>query len=139
MASAIKLTLRGLADAIIALKLPSVAEVYPAPPESENTADLPSMWPTLPSLATNDSPFACDVMTKDVTMGIVIAVEPNGQSAQDARFNLAIKLGDELRTALDGLKYSLFSDYTINVSTSIDVAGTGYWGIVAEYTARNDE
>ena len=132
-----KLTLRGMVDAIISLDLVSVKKVYNAPPESNNTADLPALWPMLPSIATNDREIACVNTQNEITVSMMIAVQPYGQDVQSGRFDLAIKLGDELRDALDAWNYSLWVDYDISVSSDIVGSATGYWGIVANITARN--
>ena len=137
MANAQILTLRGMVDAIIALDIPSVRRVFPAPPENVSTADLPAMWPALPSIATNDREIFCKATTEDIAMSLFVAVEPYGQDTQANRFDLAIALGDELRTAFNAWEYSLWLDYDIAVTTAQVVAQTGYWGIIAELTARN--
>lgn len=139
------LTMRGMVDAIIAIDLKSVEVVYNAPPESVATPDLPALWPSLPSVASNDAVLVCDGFTGDVTMDIVIAVEPYGQDEQEVRFDFAIQLGDELRAALSTTSYqpvwdySFHTDYEISVVTDINVGDSWYWGIRATVTARNAE
>ena len=132
-----KLTLRGMVDAIIAIDLDNVAQVYSSPPESVATADLPCLYPDLLTIGTNERIFNCDGMTEDVTAILVIAVEPFGQDTQQARFDLSVLLADELRDAFADWDYSLFIDYTVDMVADIVISQKGYWGVRATITATN--
>jgi hypothetical protein len=76
-------------------------------------------------------------LSKTRGIGFVICVEPVGQETQAVNYGKLAALMDNLETVLDAMTIANFIEYEITTTTEFAVAGTNYWSIVAEISARS--
>lgn len=121
---------------INALTVTGVKRKYTSPPNRLSTADLPAMYPRLPSGA--EGPVTADGqgMWPTLTAEIVIVVEPVGQNLQPTNFAAAVTMLDNLSIALRSAQLAksktrwTMRQQIVNYGTE-----TNYWTLVASVTA----
>lgn len=82
------------------MSVTGVTRVYTEPPRSLNTADLPAMWPQLPTAENSSVTLTHASGLRQATVDLIIAVEPYQQSTNNANFSATITLLDNIETAL---------------------------------------
>jgi len=116
---------------------------YDQPPAALNTADLPCAFPLLPSSELGDTLLSCVARNKRRSMQFAVVFEAAGQGTIAQNYALIAGHMDNLEAALDGLAVhgggttANWVDYTLTTGTVMDVAGTEYWAVVADITARD--
>ena len=121
--------------ALARLTVTGVERYYTHPPTSLSTADLPAMWPGLPS---GDEPmltFKTKGGWPEMTCELTIAVEPVAQDRQSANYTNMITAMDNLSTALRAATFGRGPiTWTITGNAQVSVAGTTYWAVIATVT-----
>jgi len=129
--------------ALQAMTVTGVTRHYDEPPGALSTADLPAAFPMMPQAQLGQTVLSCLANNKTRGMQYAIALEAAGQGTISQNYALIAAMMDNLETALDGLAthsggtLALWIDYNIATGTVVDIAGTEYWGVVAEIVARN--
>jgi hypothetical protein len=116
------------------LTVPGVVKAYSAPPSQLSTAQLPAMWPRLPSGERAVVTLGNGVGLTTRTLDLVLAVEAAGQGTQPTNYSRALTLIDALDAALEAAA----EDGTLDEwALRVDVEQIGdvlYWAIVATVT-----
>lgn len=85
---------------LTALSITGVTRSYTSPPKQVNTADLPALWPQLPSAENNIVTFTYERGLRQSRVDLIIAVEPYDQNTSIANFAKTITLLDNVESAL---------------------------------------
>ena len=121
--------------ALAGLSVTGVERSYTHPPTALSTADLPAMWPGLPS---GDEPmltYQTNGGWPEMTCDLIIAVEPVGQNTQSANYTDMLTSMDNLSTALRTASIGRGPlTWNITGNVQVDVAGTTYWAVIATVT-----
>jgi hypothetical protein len=111
-----------------------VTRQFTAPPAKLDTADLPASWPMLPSGTEGKMTFCSQGGWPQMTVDMIYALEPVGQSTGAANFTGTLALLDNLDTALRALRVGK-SALTWNTSLQIvQIGNTAFWAVVANIT-----
>ena len=110
-------------------------EMGDTPPASLNAGELPAQWVQRPG--GDAEPVMFDPATAWPTFSaqLIIAVQPVAQSTGPQIFSAMVTLIDALITALDGADLAESAPSWTIRDARITVAGTDYWGVVAEVKA----
>jgi len=127
------LTVAQMVSLVNGLTVSGVTRKYNEPPTQLNTADLPCIFPRLPSQSETIASFTGLPGLDSVTVQLVVVIEPWSQSTHAVNFAAVVSLIDNLTAAL---KTSAAANQTIDtwiISSNITDVGTGdYWAIVAD-------
>jgi hypothetical protein len=83
---------------VAGLSVTGVKRKHPAPPSSLGAADLPVMYPRIPTQTTEPQTFSANGSSATVEIAVVVA--PDGLDTKGANFVLACALVDSLNAAL---------------------------------------
>lgn len=123
--------------ALAALSPSGVTRKFSNPPASLGTADLPALWPQLPSGNEPAFTFEGGGGWPVLSCGLVIAVEPVNQNTQPANYAAMVTMMDSLSTALRAADIGRSQiTWSIAGNAQVDVAGTTYWAVIATVEAR---
>jgi hypothetical protein len=116
------------------LTVAGVRKVYTSPPVQLSTAQLPAMWPRLPSGESTVVTMAGGLDLPMLRCDLVIAVEPWQQNTQPANYGRTLALLDALQAALaaecdDGT----LDSWTVRIDGEM-VGEVPYWAIIATVT-----
>jgi hypothetical protein len=130
-------TFAAFTAALAGLTVTGVTRQFANPPASISTADLPALWPGLPSgnepVMTFQTPGGFPALRCD----LIAALEPVGQNTQAANYTATIAMMDNLSTALRGTQIGRGPmTWTITANVQINVAGTAYWAVIATVEIR---
>ncbi len=120
------------------LTVGGVVKRFAQAPAQLSTAQLPAMWPRLPSgdaqVATLDGDSGLDVLTCE----LVVAVEVMGQGTQVSNWNKAIAVVDGLHAALkaEAERNHIVERWAVRVDAD-QIGDAAYWLIVARVTGSN--
>jgi len=121
--------------ALAELSVTGVTRAFTHPPESLGTADLPALWPGLPSGNEPMLTFQTKGGWPEMTCDLVVAVEPVPQNIQSANYDDMITIIDNLSTALRAASIGRGPlTWTIAGNAQVTVAGTIYWAVIATVT-----
>jgi len=123
--------------ALAALSVTGVTRKFTHPPASLATADLPAMWPGLPSGNEPAFTFQTSGGWPTLICDLTVAVEPVAQSTQSSNYDLMITIIDNLSTALRAASIgrSLLT-WIITGNAQVTVAGTTYWAVIATVSGK---
>jgi len=125
-------TYSSFTSGLAALSVTGVERKYTHPPTALSTADLPAMWPGLPSGDEPHMTFQAGGGWPQLTCDLIIAVEPVGQNTQSVNYSNMITAMDNLSTALRGASIGRSTlTWNITGNVQIAVAGTTYWAVIA--------
>jgi len=112
-----------------------VQRVFDAPPDALNTADLPAMWPQLPSADDAALTFAGGYWPT-WRVEVVVALDAVGQSTQAQIFSSAVDMLDTWMTTLETIDAAA-SRLALSMRVSVvEVAGTAFWAVVCDIEAE---
>ena len=116
------------------LTIAGVTKAYSAPPTQLSTAQLPAMWPRLPSGETTIATMTGAAGLPSLTCDLVIAVEAYGQNTQPANYAKALAIIDALQAALaDEALDGVVDTWQMRLDVE-QIGDTAYWAIVATVT-----
>lgn len=121
------MTLTEWMAALTAIRPTGVKRVLTAPPSTINAADLPLLFPRLPTGETVYQSFGASRAT--ATGEVVIVIAPDGLNMRAQTFAQAITLADALSTALAGVTQA--DRWTIRIDAEAYGTETGYTVLVA--------
>jgi hypothetical protein len=126
------MTLTEWVASVAGITVAGLRRQYDAPPEQANPADMPLMFPRLPTIGSTVSTFGSGYGLAEVAMELVLIVKPAMLGKQSAEFTNTLGMIDALQVALN----TATSDGIINTfairQEVIDAGGdTSYMGLVA--------
>jgi len=116
------------------LDVTGVVKAYSAPPTQLSTAQLPAMWPRLPSGETTIATMTGAAGLPSLTCDLAVAVEVIGQNVQPANYAKALTMIDALQTALTAEAIGGVVDSWNLRMDAEQIGDTAYWVIVATVT-----
>ena len=116
------------------LTIAGVTKAYSAPPTQLSTAQLPAMWPRLPSGERTIATMTGAAGLPSLTCDLVLAVEAIGQNVQPANYAKCLTLIDALQTALTAEALGGVVDSWNLRMDAEQIGDTGYWVLVASVT-----
>jgi hypothetical protein len=128
------MSLRAFIAELSAIAVVGVRQAYAAPPERLATANLPALYPRIPTALTAQATVLAQgsLVPPSLTVELVVVVEPVGQGTAPTNFARTVTLIDALHAALGGL---LENSETIDswsvVLTAEQVGADAYWLLVA--------
>ena len=132
-------TFAALASDLTGMNVTGIKRVFPAPPESLNTADLPAMWPMLPEGEQAPLTFGASEYGGSRSLELWVAIQPAAQSTMRRTYEAMTTLLDALDGALRALDMTVPYRLTWAIRGSLlTVAGTDYRGAVVTATAEED-
>lgn len=125
--------------ALAALSITGVKRKFTAPPASVDTADLPAIWPGLPSAIEPQMTFATPGGWPAMKCDLVVALEPVVQNTQSANYAATVAMLDTLsgvlRTPANHIGRGPMT-WTITANVQINVSGNLYWAVIATVEVR---
>jgi hypothetical protein len=116
------------------LTVAGVRKVYTSPPVQLSTAQLPAMWPRLPSGESTVVTMAGGLDLPVLRCDLVIAVEPWAQNTQPVNYGRALALLDALQAALaDESAEGTVDSWTVRIGGEA-IGETAFWAIIATVT-----
>jgi len=113
------------------MSVTGVTRKYTEPPRSLNTADLPAMWPQLPTAENSSVTLTHISGLRQASVDLIIAVEPYQQSTNNANFAATIALIDNVETALVTNAASFDIDrWTIRQGILEITEGSAFWILI---------
>lgn len=124
-------------DSLAALTVTGVTRKFTEPPNSIGSADLPAMWPGLPSGEETAMTFQTAGGWPTLTCDLIIAVEAVAQDTQSANFAATITIMDNLSSALRLASIGRAAlTWTITANALVQVAGVTYWAVIATVNGK---
>ena len=116
------------------LDVTGVVKAYTAPPTQLSTAQLPAMWPRLPSGETTIATMTGAAGLPSLACDLVIAVNAYGQGMQPVNYAAALTIIDALQTTLTTEALDNVVDSWQMRLDAEQIGDTAYWVIVATVT-----
>jgi hypothetical protein len=128
------MTYTEFAATLAGLQVTGIRKAHMSPPTQLNTAQLPAMWPRLPSGESTVVAMAGDLDLPVLRCDLVIAVEPWAQNTQPANYGRALALLDALQVALtDESAEGTVDSWTVRIGGEA-IGETAFWAIIATVT-----
>jgi hypothetical protein len=127
--------------ALAALTVTGVTRKFANPPAAVDTADLPALWPGLPSGTEPLMTFATGSGTSGgwpaMRCDLIVALEPVGQNTQAANYAATVAMLDNLSSTLRGNHIGRGPmTWAITANVQINVSGNLYWAVIATIEIR---
>ena len=133
------LTYSAFTTMLAGLNVAGVTKHFSQAPSQLSTAQLPAMWPRLPSgkteVATLNGETGWDVLTCD----LLVAVEAESQGTQPQNWQRSISIVDALQVALkaEAATHERIVDSWVIRLSQDQIGDTVYWVIVATVTGSS--
>lgn len=121
---------------IAGIKVDGIRRNFDGPPSRLSTAQLPAMWPRVPTANAENAVLCGGVGLLTIVCELVVAIEPLGQGESIANFETALTIMDNLHVALTG-KITTYEveRWTLRVNQSL-IGDTPYWVIIASVEGK---
>ena len=124
-------------EALTDLTVTGITRTFTEPPNSIGSADLPAMWPGLPSGEEIPMTFQTAGGWPTLTCDLIVAVEAVAQDTQSANFSATVEIMDNLSSALRLASIGRAAlTWTITANAQVQVAGVTYWAVIATVSGK---
>ena len=107
------------------------------PPVSVNSADLPLMFPRLPSTNSLPLTFTDQGGWPTLRVDLVVLTKAVGEDVQEVNFTETLEMMDEIASALRTTTDLGNSKITFRIyQTVIEVAGHDFWAVITEVEGK---
>jgi len=129
------MTYRELILAIKNMRVSGVTTILAAPPDKLDTADLPALFPLMPSQQATVGTFSSYLVPKTKQLQLALFIGPVGQSTLADDYNLTIELMDAVDDAMIALDGSITDSLSWRSDAGVLSMGeTNYRGITITLT-----
>lgn len=119
------------------LTVTGISRTFTEPPTSISSADLPAMYPGLPSGEETAMTFQTSGGWPTLTCDLIVAVEAVAQDTQSANFSATVEIMDNLSSALRLASIGRSAlTWMITANVQVQIAGTTYWAVVATVNGK---
>lgn len=126
------MTFASAAAALAGITVTGVKRAYAYQPAQISTADMPLMFPALPSGRQSVATFSAQMGLRSARLNLVVVVEPLAQSTPQSKWARGLALMDALLDALVANADALNLDAVALRTESLLIGETDYWGVVAD-------
>lgn len=124
-------TYKAFVDGVADMTVTGVTRKLDAPPDQLNTADMPVMYPRLPSSESGVVSFGSATGLRRAQMELAIVIDPNMQATTAETFATALTLMDNLTTALESNAGTLqLDEWQLEIGTEV-IGESEYWLVLA--------
>jgi len=128
---------RSFVDALTSLTVVGVQRKYTEPPKSISSADLPAMYPGLPSGEETAMTFQTAGGWPTLICDLIVVVEAVAQDTQSVNFAATVDIMDNLSSVLRQASIGRAAlTWTMTTNVQVQIAGTTYWAVVATINGR---